>query len=96
MLLADAVDAADALFQPGRIPGQIEINDAVAKLQVNAFTAGVGRDQELVPGAEQFHLPHLFFAAERTVNDAARIAELAQEAFQRLLARPEFGKDEEL
>jgi len=43
--LANAIDAADALFQPLRIPRQLDRHDQpAAMMQVQAFAAGVGRD----------------------------------------------------
>ena len=44
--LADTVDAADALFDPHRVPRHVEVDDDVAELQVQALAAGVGRDQD--------------------------------------------------
>ena len=45
--LADAVDAAEALLQAVRIPGQVVVDHQVGALQVDAFASGVGRDQDL-------------------------------------------------
>ena len=45
-LLADAIDAADALLQAHRVPGQFEIDDEpAATLEVQAFASRVGRQQ---------------------------------------------------
>ena len=42
-----AVDAAVALFEPRRIPGQIDVDEVVAAhLEVDAFARGVGADQD--------------------------------------------------
>ena len=41
--LAVAVDAADALFEPGRVERDVEVHQPVAvRLQVDALTGGVG------------------------------------------------------
>jgi len=45
--LADAVDAAEALLQPVRVPGQVVVDHQVRPLQVQAFAGGVGRQQDL-------------------------------------------------
>ena len=43
---ADAVDAADPLFELHRVPGNVVVDHHVAELQVQALAAGVGRHQE--------------------------------------------------
>ena len=40
--LADAVDAAEALLQAVRVPGQVVVDHQVGALQVDAFAGGVG------------------------------------------------------
>ena len=45
VLLAVAVDAAHALFQAGRIPGDIVVDHQPAELQVNPFTRGIRGQQ---------------------------------------------------
>ena len=43
--LADAVDAAEALFEPVRVPGQIVVDHQMrAALKVHAFASGIVRD----------------------------------------------------
>ena len=44
--MADPVQAADALFQQGRIQGQIEQDQAVGELEVAALAADFGTDQQ--------------------------------------------------
>ena len=44
--LAEALDAADALLQPRRIPGQVDVDQRSERLKVQAFAGGVGRDDE--------------------------------------------------
>ena len=46
LVLADAVDAAEALFDSVRIPGQVVVDHQVGALQVHAFAGGVGGDQD--------------------------------------------------
>ncbi len=43
---ADAVEAADALLHRHRVPRQVEENEARAELEVAAFAAALGRDQQ--------------------------------------------------
>jgi hypothetical protein len=45
-VLADAVDAADALDNAERIPRGVVVDDDVAELEVDAFAAGFGGDEE--------------------------------------------------
>ena len=45
--LADAVDSAESLFQPIRIPGQIVVHHQVRALEIDAFAGGVGGEQDL-------------------------------------------------
>ena len=51
-LLADAVDAAEALLQAGRVPGQVVVDHQPAELEVDALAGGFGRDADLLRGAE--------------------------------------------
>ena len=44
--LAMAVGAGDALFQHGRIPGQVEVDHQAGGLQVESHSAGVGREKD--------------------------------------------------
>ena len=45
-LLADAVDAADPLFQHGRVPGELEIDHAVGRaLKVETDAAGIAGEE---------------------------------------------------
>src|SRR5690606_8875696 len=43
--LPDTVDAADALFDPHRVPGHVEVHDDVAELEVQTLASSVRRDQ---------------------------------------------------
>jgi hypothetical protein len=45
--LADAVDAAEALLQPVRVPREVVVNHEVGPLQVDTFAGGVGGEQHL-------------------------------------------------
>ena len=44
--LADAVNAAEALFQAVGIPGQVVVDHQVGALKVDAFAGGVGGNQD--------------------------------------------------
>src|SRR5436853_224545 len=44
--LADTVDAANALDNAKGVPRGVVVDDDVAELQVDAFPAGLGRDEE--------------------------------------------------
>ena len=44
--LADAVHPADALLQPHRVPGDVIVDDHMAELQIQTFTAGIGGNQK--------------------------------------------------
>ena len=51
-LLAEPIDAADALLEPQRIPRQLDIDDQpAAMMQVQSFTRGIGRDQHFETAA---------------------------------------------
>ena len=45
--LADAVDAAEALLEAVRVPGQVVVDHQVGALEVDALAGGVGGDQHL-------------------------------------------------
>ena len=55
LMLADAVDAPEALFEAVRIPRQVVVDHQVGVLKVDAFAGGIGRDQDadIGVGAEQ-------------------------------------------
>ena len=44
-LLANAVDAPEALFEAIRIPRQVVVHHQVGVLEIDAFTGGIGGDQ---------------------------------------------------
>ena len=47
-LLAEPVDAADALLEPQRVPRQLDIDhQPAAVMQVQAFAGGVGGDEHI-------------------------------------------------
>ena len=52
VLLAVAVDAAHALLQADRVPGDVVVDHEPAELQVDAFAGGLGGDQDLGDFAE--------------------------------------------
>ena len=45
--LPDTVDPPDALIEPGRIPGQLEVEHAVRSLQIEPCSPGVGGQKDL-------------------------------------------------
>ena len=47
VLLAVAVDAADPLFQPDGVPGDVEVDHQPAELKVDAFAGRFGGDEHL-------------------------------------------------
>jgi hypothetical protein len=69
--LADAVDAAEALFEPVRVPRQVVVDHQVGALQVDALAGGVGGQQHLHFGVVLERFLHLetFFAADAAVDD---------------------------
>jgi hypothetical protein len=46
-LLADAVDAAEALLDPVGVPRQVVVDHQVGDLEVDALAGGVGGDEHL-------------------------------------------------
>lgn len=44
--LADAVDAAEALLQPGGVPGEVVVDEEVGLLQVHPLPGGVRGHQD--------------------------------------------------
>ena len=51
-LLANAVDTPEPLFKPGRVPGQVVIDHQPAELEVDPLAGRLGRDADLLLGAE--------------------------------------------
>src|SRR5271157_1386611 len=45
--LADAVDTAEALLEPVRVPGKVVVDHQVGALEVDALSGRVGSDQDL-------------------------------------------------
>nr|WP_254899530.1 hypothetical protein [Methylomagnum ishizawai] len=103
LLLPVAVDAAHALFQPCRVPGNVVIDEYPAKLKVDAFGRRVGTDEKAaasrrVRGAETFDLgiPLLEIQAPVDVGDLVGIPmrfEAPDQEFERI---PMFGVDNDL
>ena len=48
--LADPVNAADALLQDGRVPGDIHVDYHRAALEVQTHTPGIGGEEDLAGG----------------------------------------------
>ena len=57
--LAVAVDAAHALLQPVRIPGDVVVEEDMAALEVDTFSGSLGRDENL-----DFAFPELLLGVE--------------------------------
>ena len=57
--LADAVDAAEPLLEPVRVPRQVVVDHQVGALEVHALAGGVGGDQHahVGVGAEELLEP---------------------------------------
>ena len=54
LVLADAVDAAEALLQARRVPRHVIVDHQVAELEVDAFTSSLGCHANLALGSECF------------------------------------------
>ena len=81
--LADAVDAAEALFEAVGVPGQVVVDHEVGALEVDALAGGVGREQHA----------HLRVVAEGLLRGAALLAaQSAVDGYDSRLA-PEAGGD---
>ena len=95
-LLPDAIHAANALLDAHGIPGDVEIDDDVAELEVQAFAAGIGGNQDAhLLGERHLHLltlVHAHAAVEAGDGDAA----IAEKFRQHLLGGHELGEDEQL
>ena len=65
MALADAVDAADALLDLGRVPGQVEVDQVVGGLEVQALGRGIGADQDVDLAAQEALLDLLALDADQ-------------------------------
>ena len=68
--LADAVDAAKALFDAVGVPRQVVVHHQVRALEVDAFAGGVGGEQHLDFGVvpERFLRLHPLFAAHAAMD----------------------------
>jgi hypothetical protein len=49
VLLPDAVEAADALLDLHRVPGQVVVDQGVTELEIAPLSAGLGGDEDLQP-----------------------------------------------
>ena len=99
--LANPVDAAEALLQPVRVPGQVVVDHQVGALQVDAFARGVGCQEHLhlrvVP--ERFLHRQPFLAAHAAMNDDDRLltAEQSRDALPQVPQRvPVLGEEHEV
>ena len=71
LLLANAVDAPEALFEAVGIPRQVVVHHQVSVLKVDAFTGGIRGDEDadLWVGAEERLGLAAVVAVDATVND---------------------------
>src|SRR5439155_25781145 len=96
MLLPQPVDAADALLEAHRVPGQVEVDDDAAELEVPSLPARLGADQDRGPGAEAVEGLLLLAPAQLAVEHRGFDAHLAQRRDDRVLGRTELGEDDAL
>ena len=67
--LADAIDPADALFEPHRVPRQFQVDDGAAVLlEVESLAGGVGREEDASVG-ERGERRAAFVSSQPAVND---------------------------
>ncbi|MNN50127.1 hypothetical protein D3C81_1647000 [compost metagenome] len=94
--LAQPVHPADPLLHSHRVPGQVEVDHLMAKLQVDTFAARFGRDHHLGPAAEQVHHP-IFFASVHPTPVRNRGHSAVTEVLQQILLRsPILGEHDHL
>ena len=78
------------------IPRDVEIDDDVAELEIQAFAAGIGGDQDAdLFGERILHLLALFHA-HAAVETGDGDAAIAEKLRKHLLGRDEFGEHEQL
>ena len=99
--LADAVDAAEALLDPVRVPGQVVVDHQVGALEVDALAGRVGREQDLDLGVvpERLLRLHPLLAAHAAVDDDDRLraAEQRRDAALEVVQRVAvLGEEDEL
>ena len=80
--LADAVDAAEALLEAVRVPGQVVVDHQVGALEVDALAGGVGGEQHLHLGVVPERLLRLqpLLAAHAAVDHDDRLRAAEQRA----------------
>ena len=95
-LLADAMDAAEPLFQARRVPRQVVVDHQPAELKVDAFAGRLGRDANLLLGAEFLLGALALVRIHAAVNLAGGVTPFCQmfaEVVQRVAV---LGEDEQL
>ena len=82
--LADAVDAAESLFQPVGVPRQVIVDHQVGALKVDALPGRIGCQQHLNLGIvpEGFLRLHAFLATHAAVDDDDRSGRPSSEAMR--------------
>ena len=101
LLLADAVDAAEPLFEAVRVPRQVVIDHQVGVLKVHAFAGGVRGDEDadFGIGAEQRLDAAALVAVRAAVDgdDGVGVAEHAARFLVQVVQRVAvLGEDDEL
>ena len=98
-----AMDAAHALLQPRRVPGNVVVHHQPAELQVDALAGGVGGHQVVGAAlrrraAKERHLPVALPVGQAAVDqrDAPREAQAFQPPHQELRGVAVLGEDDQL
>ena len=96
VVLADAVDAAEALFQARRVPRHVVIDHQVAELEVDALAGSLGRDADL-PGVRKSSWARLplmrVHAAVNFAGGSSPTSRVLPEILQRVAV---LGEDQQL
>src|SRR5690606_8808620 len=99
--LADTVDAAEALLQPVRVPGEVVVDHQVRALEVDPLAGGVGREEDLdlrvvserLLGLEPIFAPHPAMDHDDRLLPAEEGGDPLVEVVQRV---PVLGEDHQL
>ena len=93
VLLAEPVQASDALLDLHRIPGQIEIDEPMTKLKVAPLSAAAGEQEGAARFAKRFGQRLAFRRRRLAVDDEHGNLCLAQSRGQRRLRLEELRED---
>jgi hypothetical protein len=95
-LLADAAQAPDPLLDLHRVPGQVEVAEAVGKLEVPPLAARLGAEQKPRRTAEALNGGLLVHARQAAVEDGEVVPGFGEAAAEHLLGRAELREDHQL